>query len=155
MEAFLPWENAADCVSDVLNSLPPEIALNCIALLAPFVRDRFRSPVVAYPEGDLLLGFSILPDLAPATLERTLPILEAAGSRMTEAGGKRHMSGWVVYDHAQWKEHYGDLWPQVLEWKDAFDPKGNSQPWFYPVSARVAAQSRGATPVAWARLSGI
>ena len=130
VEAFLPWENAANGVLEVLSGLPPSIALHSIVLLAPFRRDRLRSPMIAYPAGDLLMGFSILPDLPSSSLKRTLPVLEEAGNRMTQAGGKRHLSGWVDYDHVQWKEHYGDLWPRIMEWKSAFDPKGILNPGF-------------------------
>ena len=45
-------------------------------------------------------------------------------------GGKRYLSGWIAFDAAQWKAHYGDLWPAVVALKKKFDPKGVLNPGF-------------------------
>jgi FAD/FMN-containing dehydrogenase len=38
-------------------------------------------------------------------------------------GGKRYLSGWINFDHAGWKAHYGEHWPKVVAAKQKFDPQ--------------------------------
>jgi len=45
-------------------------------------------------------------------------------------GGKRYLSGWMDFDAAAWKAHYGDQWPAVLAAKKRFDPQGILNPGF-------------------------
>ena len=130
IEGILPWRNAGRRVAEVLADLPPALPTDTAVLLWAARRDRFGTPMLALPAGELLMGFAILPAVKPAALPRLLPGLEAAGRRLTTMGGKRYLSGWIDYDHEQWRAHFGDLWPRVVEWKAAFDPRGILNPGF-------------------------
>ena len=123
VEGMLPWRTAERCVSQILGSLPRDVALGSTVLLKPLHGARFRTPMFMRPEGDLLMAFGVQPTVAPSELASTLPALDAAGRRLTAMGGKRYLSGWLDYDHTQWKAHYGERWPEILEWKEAFDPR--------------------------------
>ena len=37
-------------------------------------------------------------------------------------------------EHAQWKQHYGDTWEKVLQWKTFYDPSGILNPGFIQFS---------------------
>lgn len=124
IEGILPWRNAGRCVAEVLAGLPSALPTDTAVLLWAARRDRFGAPMLALPAGELLMGFAILPAVKPAALPRLLPGLEAAGRRLTTMGGKRYLSGWIDYDHEQWRAHFGDLWPRVVDCKAAFDPRG-------------------------------
>ena len=130
IEGILPWRTAGRCVEEVLAELPSALPADTAVLLWSARRDRFGSPMLALPAGELLMGFAILPAVKPAALARLLPALEAAGRRLTTMGGKRYLSGWIDYDHEQWRAHFGELWPRVVEWKAAFDPHGILDPGF-------------------------
>jgi len=45
-------------------------------------------------------------------------------------GGKRYLSGWISFDSAQWKAHYGDKWASVVKAKKKFDPHNVLNPGF-------------------------
>lgn len=130
IEGILPWGDAGRCITEILADLPSALPADTAVLLWSARRDRFASPLLALPAGELLMGFAVLPAVKPAALPRLLPGLEAAGRRLTTMGGKRYLSGWIDYDHEQWRAHFGDLWPRVLEWKASFDPRGILDPGF-------------------------
>lgn len=122
IEAILPWRGAERCVEEILDELPASLPLRTSVILWAAPRDRFDAPMLALPDAEFLLGFGLQPATAPAALPRLLPALEAAGRRLEASGGKRYLSGWTSYDHDEWRTHFGDLWPRLLEWKAAFDP---------------------------------
>ena len=130
IEGILPWRDAGRSVAEVLADLPAALPADTAVLLWSARRDRFGAPMLALPAGELLMGFAVLPAVKPAALPRLLPGLEAAGRRLTAMGGKRYLSGWIDYDHEQWRAHFGDLWPRVVEWKASFDPRGILDPGF-------------------------
>lgn len=130
IEGILPWRNAGRCITEILADLPPALPADTNVLLWSARRDRFGAPMLALPASELLMGFGIQPAVKPAALARLAPDLEAAGRRLTVMGGKRYLSGWINYDHEQWRAHFGELWPRVVEWKAAFDPPGMLNPGF-------------------------
>ena len=130
IEGILPWRDAAHCIDDILADLPFALAIDNAVLLWSAHRNRFGSPMFALPDGELLMGFAILPALKPTALAELLPGLEAAGRRLTAMGGKRYLSGWIDYDHEQWRTHFAELWPRVTEWKATFDPASILNPGF-------------------------
>lgn len=130
IEGILPWRDAGRCVAEVLANLPAGLPADTAVLLWSARRDRFGAPMLALPAGELLMGLAVLPAVKPSALARLLPGLEATGRRLTAMGGKRYLSGWIDYDHEQWRAHFGDLWPRVVEWKASFDPRGILNPGF-------------------------
>ena len=130
IECILPWRDAGQCIDEILADLPSALPIDNGVVLWSTHRNRFASPMLALPAGELLMGFAILPALEPAALAEWLPVLEAAGRRLTAMGGKRYLSGWIDYDHEQWRTHFAELWPRVVEWKASFDPAGILGPGF-------------------------
>lgn len=124
----LPWDTAAACISAALEDLPADLLARSHIMLAPAPGSVFQAPIFMRPGGEYVMGFGIFPAVPPGALPRVLPIMEKFGNTFTDTGGKRYLSGWVNYSHEQWQAHYGDLWPQFLEWKASFDPDGVFSP---------------------------
>ena len=104
-------------------------------MLGPFRCEHFTSPLFMHPEGELIMGYGILIETPPEELNEVLPILAAESRRIIAAGGKRYLSGWLDFDRRGWQDHYGDWWPQMVEWKREFDPRGILNPGAMPLSA--------------------
>ena len=130
IEGILPWRNAGRGVAEILAELPSALPPDTEVLLWAAPGNRFGAPMLARPAGEWLMGLAVLPAVEPMTLARLLPGLEAAGRRLTAMGGKRYLSGWIDYDHERWRAHFGDLWPRLVESKQAFDPHGVLNPGF-------------------------
>lgn len=80
------------------------------------------------------MGFGILPAVPRHLVRMAVPLLKRASELAIQVGGKRYLSGWVEFDHSRWKEHFGDKWDQVLQWKRFFDPNAVLNPGFIQYS---------------------
>ena len=72
----------------------------------------------------------ILPAVPPQFLPEVLPRMSAASQAAIMMGGKRYLSGWIDFDHAAWRAHYGEKWPAVVAAKRKFDPQRILNPGF-------------------------
>jgi FAD/FMN-containing dehydrogenase len=82
------------------------------------------------PQSEFLMGFGILPAVPPAFVNEVLPRLNMASQGSIMMGGKRYLSGWINFDHAAWKAHYGERWSAVVAAKRKFDPHSILNPGF-------------------------
>ena len=124
MECVLPWEAAGFYVGQVLENLPPTAVAGGHILLWPARAAASSVPLFARPSGEYVLGFGILPAVPPPLLDEALPRIDQASRAAMMLGGKRYLSGWIEFDRAQWKAHFGDHWTHVRELKRKFDPQG-------------------------------
>lgn len=130
MECVLPWQTTPHYIGQVLKSLPPQAIAGGHILLWPARGDSSSVPLFMRPSGDFLMGFGILPAVPQRFVEEALPRLNMASQAATMMGGKRYLSGWISFDAAQWKAHYGDHWDDVKQLKEKFDPHGVINPGF-------------------------
>jgi cytokinin dehydrogenase len=130
MECVLPWQTTPMYISQVLANLPPQALVGGHILLWPARGTASRAPLFMRPPGDFLMGFGILPAVPPAFLNEVLPRMNMASQASGMMGGKRYLSGWINFDHAAWKAHYGEQWPAVAAAKLKFDPQGILNPGF-------------------------
>ncbi len=130
MECVLPWETTPLYIGQVLKSLPPQAIAGGHILLWPARGNASSVPLFMRPSSEHLMGFGILPAVPHRFVEEVLPRLNLASQAATMMGGKRYLSGWIAFDTAQWKAHYGDRWERVLQDKRKFDPKGVLNPGF-------------------------
>ena len=123
-EACIPTQ-AAERLPDLFAQLPRALLAASDVLFQPleFPGETFP-PSLMIPDTGPVLAVSLIPFIPVAALPRALPIIEEAGRRLTALGGKRYLSGWVRYDHEEWKAHFGEKWRRVLAWKETFDPDG-------------------------------
>lgn len=130
MECVLPWQTTGLYIAQVLANLPPQAIAGGHILLWPARGTISQVPLFMRPQGELVMGFGILPAVPHRFLEEALPRLNMASQAAVMMGAKRYLSGWVSFDAAQWKAHYGDQWTKVLELKKKFDPQGILNPGF-------------------------
>jgi cytokinin dehydrogenase len=124
MECVLPWETGRMYISQVLANLPPQALAGGHILLWPARRATSRAPLFMVPADDILMGFGVLLAVPPAFVKDALPRLDMASRAATVMGGKRYLSGWINFDPAAWKAHYGDQWDTLTAMKRKFDPQG-------------------------------
>ncbi len=130
MECVLPWQTTAMYIGQVLKNLPPQAIAGGHILLWPARGNSSSVPLFMRPASEFLMGFGILPALPHRFVEEVLPRLNMASQGATMMGGKRYLSGWIAFDAAQWKAHYGEKWADVVKWKKKFDPHGVVNPGF-------------------------
>ena len=129
-ESYVPWGKAARGIPAILSALPPALVAASNIMVRPLGRlgagaQRHQpgsAPLLMVPEDTPIVGFGLIPDMRPWPGAFAMPIIEAAGRKMTELGGKRYLTGWVQYSDAEWRSHYGALWHVFNEWKEKFDP---------------------------------
>ena len=130
IESVLPWERAADVVESVLPDLPPSILVGGHVLIWPAKGKTSQSKLFMRPPGEDLLGFGVLPAVPPRFWETARPMLENLG-RLTEMmGGKRYLSGYLDWDEARWREHFGAQWEPYCALKRKYDPHSILNPGF-------------------------
>lgn len=122
MEVILPWDRAAEYVLGVLRSLPPTLLAGGHVLLWPCRGTVSEAPMFVHPDGEFVLGFGILPAVPRARLNMALSLLNRASELAYQVGGTRYLSGWLDFNHQQWRRHYGERWSRVVAWKKFFDP---------------------------------
>ena len=130
MECVLPWQTTSLYIAQVLKNLPPQAIAGGHILLWPARGNSSSVPLFMRPAGDFLMGFGILPAVPQRFLEEALSRLNMASQAATMMGGKRYLSGWISFDAAHWKAHYGDKWAEVVALKKKFDPHGVLNPGF-------------------------
>jgi len=130
MECILPWSSAPAYISQVLANLPPQAVAGGHILLWPARGTASRVPLFMRPASEFVMGFGILPAVPAQFLNEVLPRMKMASQASIMMGGKRYLSGWMDFDAAAWKAHYGDQWPAVLAAKKRFDPQGILNPGF-------------------------
>ncbi len=130
MECVLPWQTTPLFINQVLSNLPPQAIAGGHILLWPARGTVSQVPLFMRPAGDFVMGFGILPAVPKHLVNEALPKLNLASQAAMTMGGKRYLSGWIGFDAAAWRAHYGDLWPRVCQLKKRFDPKGILNPGF-------------------------
>lgn len=122
MECVLPWQAAQLYINQVLQNMPPQAIAGGHILLWPARGNASSVPLFMRPESDFLMGFGILPAVPKHLVGDALPRLNLASQASVMMGGKRYLSGWIAFDAAQWRAHYGSKWETVLAMKKKFDP---------------------------------
>jgi cytokinin dehydrogenase len=130
MECVLPWQTTSMYISQVLANLPPQALVGVHILLWPALGTASHAPLFMRPQGEFLMGFGILPAVPKAFINEVLPRMNMASQASSMMGGKRYLSGWINFDHAAWKAHYGEQWAAVTAAKRKFDPQGILNPEF-------------------------
>jgi FAD/FMN-containing dehydrogenase len=132
MEAILPWESAASYLTGVLANLPPHLLGGGHILLWPSRGTTSTVPLFMAPKGEFVMGFGILPGLPPQAMAVAGPLLQRASDLALRMGGKRYPSGWLDFDAARWKAHYGERWEGFAAARRRFDPDGVLHPGLLP-----------------------
>jgi FAD/FMN-containing dehydrogenase len=135
METVLPWETAPDLLDAILPDLPPSILVGGHVLLWPAKGNTSHSRLFMRPPGENLMGFGILPAIPPKFWPEAKPMLQNASRMSVAMGGKRYLSGYVEFDDAEWRAHFGGEWEFFRSAKQKYDPDGILNPGFVPLQS--------------------
>lgn len=132
LTVWLPDSRVEEVVGATLAEMTPvDVGVGGFVLLythrrAALTRPSLRLPA---PDGsDLVHLFTVMtagpPDAGPgfgaAMLRRNRRLLD----RALAAGGTRYPIGTVPSAPADWRDHYGDRWPHLVDLKRRYDPAG-------------------------------
>jgi len=130
MEGILGYSVAGDFLDAVLPDLSPGVQVGGHVLLWPARSSVSEVPLFMHPQEEHLIGFGILPAVPPKLWEQAKPRLQMASELLTGMGGKRYLSGFIDFDQAQWREHFGPQWERLSALKELYDPEGRLNPGF-------------------------
>jgi cytokinin dehydrogenase len=130
METVLPWAAAGVYIPRVLAGLPPTALGGGHVLLWPCRGTTTHIPLFMTPPGDLVMGFGILPGVPPDLVPQAKQRLNLASDLSIQAGGKRYLSGFIEFDRARWRQHFGPRWADLQRLKKTYDPDGILNPGF-------------------------
>lgn len=122
LECLLPYEKAMQLLPEIISQLPLSLGDgHRIMPLKNVPHPRFSMQ----PDGDLAIVFAILPTVHPTILNSALKSLQNIHQQLIEAGGKRHLSGWLFEpNEAAWQRHYGIEYEAWQARKRSLDPNG-------------------------------
>jgi cytokinin dehydrogenase len=129
-ETIIPWGAAQPFITQVLANLPPTALGGGHVLLWPCRGTVSRIPFFLYPQTPFVMGFGILPGVPPDILPQAKARLNLVSDLSTAAGAKRYLSGFIEFDRARWKQHFGALWGDLCRLKKSYDPDGVLNPGF-------------------------
>jgi FAD/FMN-containing dehydrogenase len=132
METVLPWDKAQEFIEYALSNLPPQaLGPGGHILLWPSRGDVSKTPLFMHPEGDMVMGWGILPGVPQRFLDQALAQLDLASELSIGYGGKRYLSGYITFDSEEkWAAHFGDRWSAMVAAKRRYDPDGILAPGF-------------------------
>jgi FAD/FMN-containing dehydrogenase len=122
MDALLPWSSAESYLERILREMPaPWLTDHTIF---PLLRGRLNAPLFMAPDSELVLGVGFYPELPRDAAPGAVNVIEVLSDALMDEGGKRYPAGWMRYDAARWRRHYGVQWPRLVAGKRAHDPQG-------------------------------
>ncbi|MEO3803111.1 FAD-binding protein [Nonomuraea sp. B1E8] len=123
--SFLPDPVTDEVVADLLTALRPEdLGEFGRVLLYPIAPGRADTPLLRLPEGGIAFVCNLIrfPANDPALVDRLVKANRAVYDRVRAAGGYGYPVSAVALTQADWKEHFGPLWPTIEQAKASFDP---------------------------------
>ncbi len=124
---FLPDQAADAVVAATLAELSPaDLGASGVILLYPIRTAAFAAPLLRLPDAPLAFLFALLrtaaPDVGARPVQDMLAANRALFERVRAAGGCRYPVGSVPMAPADWRAHYGPVWPRFAAAKERFDP---------------------------------
>lgn len=120
-ECLLPLSTAREVIPRILKVLPPWFGDGHRVI---FLSEQNIPSFFMMPSQLPAVVFALLPTGIPQTqLQPTLEILRTFHDWVTEAGGKRYLSGWLgMMNPRSWQQHYGDRYSELRAIKQQLDP---------------------------------
>ena len=120
-ECLLPFDQAAEVISDVLKDLPLCFGEGHRTLM---LAENPVPKLFMTPEASPAIVFAILPTAIPeAVLPTAIAALTELNQRVIQAGGKRYCSGWLgPMTDQSWRTHYGSQFQYWQTVKQVYDP---------------------------------
>ncbi|HKB08583.1 MAG TPA: FAD-binding protein [Candidatus Polarisedimenticolia bacterium] len=129
-ETIIPWGAAQPFITQVLAGLSPTALGGGHVLLWPCRGTVSHIPYFMYPPTPLVMGFGILPGVPAEIVPLARQRLNMVSDMSMAVGAKRYLSGFIEFDRARWKQHFGPRWGEICRLKKQFDPDGILNPGF-------------------------
>ncbi|MER5939446.1 FAD-binding protein [Streptomyces sp. NPDC001928] len=127
LNLLLPGKSTPALAARMLDALTPADLGPGVVLLYPLRRDRLTSPLLRAPDDATPYLFAVLRATPPddtATVERLLAANRGAYEITASAGGTQYPVGSVPFTRADWRTHFGPVWPRLERAKRTYDPRG-------------------------------
>jgi cytokinin dehydrogenase len=125
IDLWVPASAAADYVGGVISTLTTADTGQGPVLFYPIDTRKVRAPLYRLPSERVAFGFHILrtaipptPDVVSAMLASNRALYDAAVAE----GGTRYSIGAIPFSRADWRRHFGPVWPFLVAAKYRFDP---------------------------------
>jgi FAD/FMN-containing dehydrogenase len=125
VEHLLPLSSAEEYVTAVAREFP-----TCPLLIWPMLSAHFRRPMLCLPASGEIVLVGLLCSPPRDELSRVLQRLKKIDELGTALGGKRYLSGWLDFDIARWRNHFGARrWQAITNMQAQCDPDGLFRRW--------------------------
>jgi cytokinin dehydrogenase len=126
---FLPGGATDAFVSSVMSGLTTaDIGASGVILLYPLLTSVLRMPLLRVPDEDVVFLFSLLRTAAPDTGAVSADSMIAANSALykqaRDLGGYQYPIGSIPTTRADWRAHFGPVWPLLVDARHRYDPRG-------------------------------
>lgn len=127
LNLLLPGRSAAALTGDVLDALTTTDLGPGVVLVYPLLRERLTTPLLRTPDDPVPYLFAVLRATPPddtATVGRLLTANRRAYEATAAAGGTQYPVGSIPFTRADWRTHFGPVWPRFESAKHRYDPCG-------------------------------
>ncbi len=126
---FVPGRVADSFVTSVMGNLTTaDIGASGVILIYPLRRSLLRAPLLRVPADDTVFLFSILRTAAPDTgaigTDAMIAANRALFEQLRDLGGFQYPIGSIPMTPADWRAHFGPVWPFFAAAKRRYDPRG-------------------------------
>lgn len=122
LDVILPFSRVAAYLDALLSRIDPALLARSQIYAWPARLAAVTSPFFMVPDERPLVLFGVHPTIPPEDAEAGISFVEAASDLAMESGGRRYPSGWLRFDRARWRAHYGARWDELMALKAEYDP---------------------------------
>jgi len=126
LSLFLPASATEHYVGDLVARLTTADTGQGPVLLYPVLRSRVHRPFLRLPREEVSFAFNILRTAPPDPVVQAAMV--ASNRALYEAavavGGTRYASGAIPMAAQDWRQHFGEVWPDFARAKRRYDPSG-------------------------------
>lgn len=125
LTSLITASSVSELVGSILDDLPPaDLGRYGRVVLYPIRTDRVTSPMLRVPDGEIAYLFNVLrfPTADLEVVDRLVASNRVLYERICRSGGKGYPVAAVELGHADWRTHFGPMWPTLADAKARFDP---------------------------------
>ncbi|MFR9756661.1 FAD-binding protein [Streptomyces sp. TR06-5] len=128
LNLLLPGDEAERLAGNILAGLTPaDVGPAGVVLIYPLQREELCTPLLRMPHDPVPYLLAVLRTCPPEdqeTIDRLLAANRVAYEDARDCGGKQYPVGSIPFDRADWRDHFGALWPFLRSARHRYDPDG-------------------------------